>query len=46
MKKLLDLELTLRSKITLNIGAAENLVNNCSANIMQEGRKGLFNSRI
>jgi hypothetical protein len=39
MKKPLDLELTPRSKMTLNIGAAEHLANNRSADIALEGRK-------
>jgi hypothetical protein len=39
MKKLLDLELTPSSKMTLNIGAAEHLGNNRSADITVERRK-------
>jgi hypothetical protein len=39
LKKSLDLELTPRSKITLNIETAEYLASNRSADIALEGRK-------
>jgi hypothetical protein len=40
-EKPLDLELTPRSKMTLNIGASEHLPNNPSADIALEGEKAI-----